>query len=587
MSKVYRIHPAIGIARLGNAPRSSPDAMFIGPEIPGLPANFDLVTGKFQNFKSSGVRAQAARFRIWEYDDADGMLTAIREVNLAEADVDSIVWSVTLANRKASFFKFNGQQGVQDDFATNGLRNSGIPDADRVDLLEMEATETISGSNSPRKALRNLKPSIPIDLLGELRTDSEGRLLVLGGEGKSDSWDASVHPLNDYANNDGWFDDISDGVVSASLKLRVDGNQILEVPVEGAWVIVGPPDFAPSVGNVVTLFDTMWDVAVRNLDLPLSEAVYGPNGAWRDLALQNQGWSNDDLPSDYRPSFALEIFPILNRALQVGWVHNALEFDPNSGPTDAHSSFGPDTWAELANPQSSQNLRNRIFRRLQIPDSPSVWNQMPRTLGDEPYGGGTPAQRLLTLTKVQYALLKKWRDGDFVNDPPFPGPALPEGDHITPWGLDRAALENCVGGAFYPGIEAGWLVRRAEIYAAPFRIERGAVSGRFRVNAGFFSQQMALPWQADFMDCKKESHEMPNPAGSNPLGPTRNYAWWPAQRPDDVFVGPDGQTMVPWARGLNGHLAMVNEWASRGFVVDDGSRKYEVEGPENQPPVIV
>jgi hypothetical protein len=42
--------------------------------------------------------------------------------------------------------------------------------------------------------------------LGELRTDAGGRLLFLGGRGVSASQDGS--PATDFANNDGWYDDI-------------------------------------------------------------------------------------------------------------------------------------------------------------------------------------------------------------------------------------------------------------------------------------------------------------------------------------------------------------------------------------------
>ena len=53
-------------------------------------------------------------------------------------------------------------------------------------------------------------------------------------------------------------------------------------------------------------------------------------------------------------------------------------------------------------------------------------------------------------------------------------PAIPSG--ITAEGMDQAALVNCVGGAFYPGIEAGWLSRNPGVYSEPFRIKRGGTS---------------------------------------------------------------------------------------------------------------
>ena len=114
--KKYRIHPAMGIARLGNA---DPSQCFIGPEIPGIPANWDPATRAFRPFKVNGaVKKQAARFRVWEYDDqGKGKFVPVREINLDDPTVQQITWTVHLANRKASFFRFDGPNGAADNFA--------------------------------------------------------------------------------------------------------------------------------------------------------------------------------------------------------------------------------------------------------------------------------------------------------------------------------------------------------------------------------------------------------------------------------------------------------------------------------------
>ena len=83
---------------------------------------------------------------------------------------------------------------------------------------------------------------------------------------------------------------------------------------------------------------------------------------------------------------------------------------------------------------------------------------------------------------------------------------------MTPDGLDRAALEACVGGAFAPGIEAGGddqppiLVGK---YTAAFRLDHATVA------PGALTSKMSIPWQDDFKAC-----------GAN---------WWPVARPNDVF----------------------------------------------------
>src|SRR5215475_3583578 len=117
----YRIHPAIGIARVGDAVRSdaSNDFYFIGPEIPEFPANVDPQSGAQGEFKTPDgkVKPQAARFRIFEYEKGDdGRFRPIGEVKTSDAGrAVKITWSVHLANRKPSFCTFHGQAGAQDN----------------------------------------------------------------------------------------------------------------------------------------------------------------------------------------------------------------------------------------------------------------------------------------------------------------------------------------------------------------------------------------------------------------------------------------------------------------------------------------
>ena len=69
------------------------------------------------------------------------------------------------------------------------------------------------------------------------------------------------------------------------------------------------------------------------------------------------------------------------------------------------------------------------------------------------------------------------------------------------------------------------------------------------------------------------------------ISPSRFVAWWPVQRPDDVFVSGGPATRLEWARGLKDepgdthYREMVDKWSSRGFVVETGGDFFEVEGP--------
>ena len=89
------VHPAIGIARVGN----SADSFYFGPELPGslpvAPDGFKDATG--------AIARQAARFRIFGYDAAGAV---VGEVTASDAD---IVWTVSVANKKAAWYDFDGR----------------------------------------------------------------------------------------------------------------------------------------------------------------------------------------------------------------------------------------------------------------------------------------------------------------------------------------------------------------------------------------------------------------------------------------------------------------------------------------------
>src|SRR5439155_13231093 len=106
----YRIHPAIGICRVGNAPASD---FFLGPERPAQQVvGVSGLGTTVPPFKSGGlVKRQAVRFRIWEYVEKGGIWSPSREVSLLDKDVVQLTWTVHIANRKASFYEFNGLAG--------------------------------------------------------------------------------------------------------------------------------------------------------------------------------------------------------------------------------------------------------------------------------------------------------------------------------------------------------------------------------------------------------------------------------------------------------------------------------------------
>jgi len=621
---LYKIHPAIGVARVGN----STSEYFIGQEIPGkgpvgAADGRGTAVPKYKD-GSGKIKRQAARFRIWRYvwNQKKCQYIPTTEVTADSAGIKKITWSTHLANRKASFFKFNGPNGENSPYGvpvgafTAVLRNAGVTGAARRALEIDPGVKQIEGKTAGPVECKTTAAAplpfagakaMPIDYLGELQTDNKGRLLVLGGRGIAKPDPQPPAPaISEYANNDRWFDDASDGPVTAKIEFD-SGTVISEEDVVGAWVVVGPPDYAPDIENLVSLYDTLSDVAIQHLkrESYLTNAIYEEYAA--DKGLQRLVWLHGEFRLGrglnlYKASFAEEIFPILNRVMQHRWVF--------SEALHVHKPMPPTTgmhwdWATSSNNSSAARAkRAEIIKRLRLPvgmtkpshatltGMSSAIMTMPKLFGDN-YATAGHAKQYLAVTAVQYALLKQWWIGKFTQDgwPASNNPAdlPPPPSDISPEGLDQAALETCVGGAFFPGIEVSWLIRNPALYWEPFRIDpwerdaNGKIkkeisgksipkkitygSGTIDVRAGFFSQQMALPWQADFYACKKEAS---------------GHGWWPAQRPDDVYktaAQVAAGSSILWDRGIGGYLDLVNNYGTRGFVVKDGANYLEKEGP--------
>lgn len=197
-------------------------------------------------------------------------------------------------------------------------------------------------------------------------------------------------------------------------------------------------------------------------------------------------------------------------------------------------------------PVTSDPLRNAVFNSLKAPGGGG--DDMPLI-----FDSGTLDDRL---TDVQYRHMERWKNNTYTND--WVGMPPPQAK-LTPDGMDRAALEACIGGAFFPGIEAGGLNPTRPIintvnYVEPFRLNQGVVS------PGDITVVMACPWQNDFFQCQE--------------GPSDH--WWPVPRPDDVIRAGTSQS---WTNDPSGSVSsgqdMVDKWHLLGFVVEQGNQNVE------------
>ncbi len=357
-----------------------------------------------------------------------------------------------------------------------------------------------------------------IDTLGELTIEKNtGRLLVLGGYGRASAIMTNGSPpsLDDPIDNDDWFDDCSDGPVNAVVILEdIESKQPSAASVHGAWVVTTDPSYAPQTRNVVTVWDDMFNTWVEKFNLV--PTLYA-NGAYQ---------------ASYQPSFDDDIMPIFHGAMLQQWNTNL----PQKG-IDGHKLVGAITAA--SDPSKTIPHFDSLIRDPGDPSQADSGVRMPLALGD--------AQKsFLVLTPTQYFFLKQWHSGNYTADVPVVG----DGEK-----LDRAVLENCLGGRYSPGIDLTFIVRQPELYIQDWR----AKCGPFRINQekldyttvaagipflgvgyvplrdspgvqpGDLSKFMALPWHTDYNSCATHTPD-PNPQGNNTL-----YWSWPAQRPVNVY----------------------------------------------------
>ncbi|EKU24839.1 LodA/GoxA family CTQ-dependent oxidase [Xanthomonas graminis] len=595
---VFRIHPAFGIARVGNS-----EEFYLGPEtMAGLPIAAGIDTGNPHvsgglpikpgteanvissedlRDRSGRMKRQAARFRIYHYpaNASAGYPSGAGSEIVLGTDVDGkrvrdIVWTVHLANKKANAYMLNDELGLAVYEAANAerlhLRNAAEgadPDnAARLKKLVIDPGPRAIRGTQPQSvrfdkatvasfasaaATIETMPYYPksfpddgfsqlytpvgkIETLGELRTDEQGRLLVLPAWGRACGWlqaDGTPFPLiggliapGEYGdvNADGWFDDTGDGPVSALLVFE-DGSTAEVVP---AWAIATDPSYAPQTLNVVSLWDDMFDTWVRRLELAPTIFKYRFDPA-------------------FKPSFADHLQPIFRAPALQRWNTNLPQ-----RAVAAHDAVG-----KIAAQDAPSGT---IMTGLAYVRDPNVAAQSNIGAPFMPLSMGDAGKAFLTVTQTQYFFLKQWNRGDFDAEATV---AFGPGEY-----LDRAVMVNCLGGRFAPGIEMTFVIRDPSLYRAdwqssgygPFRIRARPLDyanvqysqplltvgyvpyhpgpdgiGSAPVEPGDLSKFMAVPWQTDYNACATHN-SAPNPDDSSAL-----YWSWPAQRPVAVHVAAD------------------------------------------------
>ena len=590
---VFRVHPAIGIARVGNS-----DEYYLAPEtMAGMPTGgggsltgglpiragteSDPITSTDLRDKYGRLKRQAARFRVFQYaaqeqesyPNGTGTEVTIGSV-VGGRRVDDIIWTVHVANKKANSYVLNDDLGIHvyepAHAAELELRNAAEgPDPDNAARLRRLVIDpgprSIRGTGREPVAfdkathasywpggndiarLSSYPKSFPddsfakmytpvgsIQSLGELRTDEPGHLLFLPAHGKACGWlrpDGTPFPLIGDAIGPGVYGDVN-----------ADGwfDDTGDGPVSAVLVFDDGSVQAVHAAWVIAT-DPSYAPQVRNV-VTLWDDIFD---TWaRNLNLVPSLFSSR-FQESYKPSFGDELAPIFRAVALQRWTTNL----PDRAVT-AHDAVGALGAAD--------DPRESILTGLAFIRDPNNERQAQVGAPFMPLSMGDSGAAFLSVTLTQYFFLKQWDEG---RAQPGNGPLLGPGEY-----LDKATLANCLGGRFAPGIEMTYVVRDPWYWAQDWQ-ESGAGPFRFRarpleyeqaqagqpfltvgyvplhpgpdgmtpalVEPGDASKIMAVPWHTDYNSCATHN-TAPNPTNSRTL-----YWSWPAQRPVQVYRAQD------------------------------------------------
>ncbi|WP_200883885.1 LodA/GoxA family CTQ-dependent oxidase [Archangium violaceum] len=562
-----KVHPGIGVCRVGDAET----AFFLSPETDQIQRR----SGDFYRDETGALKREAQRFRLYGYNAAGEVVS---ELNSDNAD---ITWTVHLVNRKADWFQFVTAMDIPE---TKDLvlsrRNPKVQD--RSILIIDPGPRSISGASVSGGAEHAFDTGeftgvkVP---LGSLRTDEKGRLIVLGGHGRSASptGKSLVNPgdPNWFNNSNDWYDDTSDGPVTA--EVEINGERI---PVTGGWCVVAPPNYSPDTVGWRTMYDLMTDTAIQAGMMKVPP----------------------------RTSFQRDVLPQLSRMSNLQWVNKgfaaffgaggAMDFQTDTAllgklamaprPDPANPSKQLDPYRELR-----QNLYNSFRPYTLTVNDPRVWPWIYGDAFDGELETETSPRTMLAVPPVQLLHLQRWVAGNFEGgyDPGAAPPAslddLPLAEQ--PAMLDKAALFFCLADAFHPGCELTWPMRHATMYREPYRLRAAspedpaptfeptlsqaqalAPNGPLtQQSPGDITRWMGLPWQGDTAYCR---------AGYSPSYDEFLPTFWPARVPNNVLTEADYEIVMDQNKSREERLTAFNRRVSWNRFMDEARRPGD--GPE-------
>ncbi len=599
----FRIYPSIGIARVGNG-KAEKDEVIFSPEVPW--ANL-FETDQNYLTKEGAIKKQAQRFYIYACDKNGA---PVAKINPAEYKIE---WTVEVANKKPFWYDFNNSLDLSiktknynlssnfykeqiapgisaalrnPNVLNEGLRKEGTPNyreelvnSPNAVTVKERQKKTIDGqfpfplkkSDGSLLAQKMSTTSKPVTL-ATVEND-KGTLIFYPADGIS----AALNPsdLNtDFADNSNWYDDICDGRVTARITHKKTGKVFdLSDADAAAWVATAPPDYAPQIQPIATMYDLISGIEKEK----------------------------------YTPEMSL-VFPLFYRLYRMQWVNAGDFLSPSFRETIDELTANGKFQLLFKKEPGAKAERERIFNLFRNPkydynnepiipskDTTDLTNfgsgtetlKLPFYPGDGINYPGSPAQ-WFAVPPILYQQLKNWKDGKFETPEDF------DFEHIDEMGayyqrqfeeaakddsksallMTRAVLETLYGGGFHPGVELTWPMRHSQIYAentevyknvhkstglfglreirinaaspeeqaeifyndfgllmTPDHIQK-SISPRsknhwiWKITPGDLTKWMGIPWQSDAGSCQAVFTDSQYPVP----------AWWAANLPVDVLT---------------------------------------------------
>lgn len=626
--KSIRIHPGIGIARLGDS-----DEFYIGPEAPGVVVDPGGINGPGPNggtYRDNGARLkrQAQRYRVYAYDAHDKV---VAELTSDSEVVQSIRWRVHVRNMKAANFAFQGPYLFDPDKLRNPSIQPGINPIERDKLIIDPGVHTIASGQAGPVIMKGdiftgiekgrlpgqlrfegftpKDPSSEVEVtykaakgieLGRLYLDSKGRLLFVPAPGKGECVttpkvalsnpsetvnppkgpEDGKNPLTNqfaYFNVPGWWDDTCDGEIDVTVTLK--DNTVLSTrdnvksatdegtrsPHAGAWIVTAPPKFAPHMYHVVSILDRVYEC--------FPEAY--------PYAKQ-------------KTNFYRHVYPLFAKAVHYSWVSAAAAgVTPETrevahGPKQQGNLLNSTYLAALMDPgEKSKSTRRTVYDLMR--HAPGKRGRLVDSLMPPPPQRPTSwKDEEFKREEEDFKMPKLWGTGGKPAQNRQLGNSLPDQFlSLTDWQLNH--LKEWADGNF----EVGAPPRPVALESLPLADQPHALdsSALEPTVGGGFHPGIEFPYLIMYRENFAAAFRVnkgvePGALAAYMSSPWQgdfwscNTAWWPTERPDIVFEYDEkNQTRVykEWFRGYDAHgeplrstdgyHQMAYAWSKLGMVL--------------------